>query len=133
MTYIVFIYTVTNVKNLKITNALNERKLQVGSGDNQELTFRQLTDIIDKVSRDMLAAGVHNETIIAVWCSNCLEMVIVSVAAWKIGAAIAMIGASLTPGGWRFVHFTHDYCIAYFQYCDYLTNPWNGLCFTDSR
>jgi len=71
---------------------------KVDSSNDRETTFGQLRDAIDGLSREMTAAGVQQNDKISVWSSNCPEVVIVVMAAWKLGACVVMIGSSLMPG-----------------------------------
>jgi len=62
------------------------------------MTFQQTIDAITRIANDMTRDGVRCGDVVGVWCSNSVTMILASLAAWKLGAVVAMIGASLTAG-----------------------------------
>jgi 4-coumarate--CoA ligase len=68
----------------------------VDTSDGKELTFQQVADAIAQIENDMTRNGVRCGDIVGVWCSNSVQMVLVSLAAWKLGAVVTMISSSLT-------------------------------------
>lgn len=75
--------------------ALDEAAL-VDTSNGQEMTFQQTIDAITRIANDMTRDGVRCGDVVGVWCSNSVTMILASLAAWKLGAVVAMIGASLT-------------------------------------
>lgn len=76
-------------------NALDEVAL-VDTSDGQQFTFQQAIDTITRIANDMTRHGVRCGDVVGVWCSNSVKMFLASLAAWKLGAVVAMIGSSLT-------------------------------------
>ena len=62
------------------------------------MTYRELGNLIEKTAHDFQRAGVQRESVVSVWCANCMEIMIVSMAIWRLEAVVTLIGPSLTVG-----------------------------------
>lgn len=68
----------------------------INTDTRQQFTYREALETIEKVAGDLSRCGVRGRDVVSCWCSNCPELAITTLAAWKIGATVAMIGSSLT-------------------------------------
>jgi len=71
---------------------------KVNTADDHQLTYRQLSDLIEKTANDFELAGVRRGSLVSIWCANCMEIMIVSLAIWRLEAIVTLIGPSLTVG-----------------------------------
>ena len=67
------------------------------------MTFGELEQLAQCVAANLLRHGYSASRPVALYMSNCVEMVVLHLAVWRLGGTVASINAMLLPGT-RHVH-----------------------------
>ena len=67
------------------------------------MTFGELEQLAQCVAANLLRHGYSASRPVALYMSNCVEMVVLHLAVWRLGGTVASINAMLLPGK-RHVH-----------------------------
>lgn len=76
--------------------SFGDQVAMVDTSTQRQWTFKEVFEVVGRVAGDMARHGIRGGDMVSFWCSNSTELAIAALAAWKIGAAVAMIGSSLT-------------------------------------
>ena len=62
------------------------------------MTFGELEQLAQCVAANLLRHGYSASRSVALYMSNCVEMVVLHLAVWRLGGTVASINAMLLPG-----------------------------------
>ena len=62
------------------------------------MTFGELEQLAQCVAANLLRHGYSASRPVALYMSNCVEMVVLHLAVWRLGGTVASINAMLLPG-----------------------------------
>ena len=72
--------------------------VQINTATDDRLTFGELEELSQRVAANLLRHGCNTGRPVAVCMSNCIELVVLLLAVWRLGTAAAVISAALKPG-----------------------------------
>ena len=65
--------------------------------EEKQLTYKETHDMVETIASNLIKHGFDAEKPISIYMTNCLEYLLVTMAAWRLGGKVAVINPLLTP------------------------------------
>ena len=80
---------------------------KVNSQTGEQITYGEMKKMAETVALNLLALGLKPRDILTIYSNNNLEYCIIKLAAWRIGAAVALLNAMAMASTQIIYHFPY--------------------------